>query len=219
MFSSSLRVPLLAWLVLFFAAFTLSACGDTAGNAPPPQQNEDGGGADDDDGQDDGGQDDGGSDDDARSWSDEWQVTAGLGFNEDGTLATPEVTGSTVTVSEDGGTLTFKNSSPAGWTVVMSRAGGFTEPGFYEASDGGSGDLSVTIAGPSGSCTVDPARANAPGEFILAAQLTVHEAEGDTPKVDGQLFPDEDVPECAFLTSDPLNAMPGEVIAFQNVVR
>ncbi len=70
-----------------------------------------------------------------------------------------EVKGTTATVSDDA--ITGTNSTPANWSIVMSRPGGFVELGTYASYDdpdtGVSADLTVSITAPNGlSCTVGP---------------------------------------------------------------
>ena len=71
-----------------------------------------------------------------------------------------EIKGTTSTISGD--TITGTDSVPAGWSLVMSRPGGFVDPGTYASYDdpdaGVSADLTVTITAPGGAtCTVGPA--------------------------------------------------------------
>jgi hypothetical protein len=72
-----------------------------------------------------------------------------------------EIKGTTSTIS--GEAITGTDSVPAGWSLVMSRPGGFVELGTYASYDdpasGVTADLTVTITAPNGSsCTVGPAQ-------------------------------------------------------------
>lgn len=72
-----------------------------------------------------------------------------------------EINGTTATISADA--FTGTDSVPAGWSLVMSRPGGFVDLGTYasyeDLTSGVGGDLTVTITAPGGaSCTVGPAQ-------------------------------------------------------------
>jgi hypothetical protein len=74
-----------------------------------------------------------------------------------------EIKGTTSTI--EGDAITGTDSVPAGWTLTMSRPGGFVELGVYTSYEdpddpdfGVATDLTVTITAPGGSsCTVGPA--------------------------------------------------------------
>jgi hypothetical protein len=71
-----------------------------------------------------------------------------------------EIKGTTSTIS--GEAITGTGSVPSGWSLVMSRPGGFVDVGTYASYDdpasGVTADLTVTITAPNGSsCTVGPA--------------------------------------------------------------
>jgi hypothetical protein len=71
-----------------------------------------------------------------------------------------EIKGTTSTIS--GEDITGTGSVPSGWSLVMSRPGGFVDLGTYASYDdpasGVTADLTVTITAPNGSsCTVGPA--------------------------------------------------------------
>ena len=90
-----------------------------------------------------------------------------------------EIKGTTSTISGDA--ITGTNSVPTGWSLVMSRPGGFVELGTYASYDdpisGVTADLTVTITAPDGSsCTVGPAETsiseNGPNLGDTLAQAT-----------------------------------------------
>jgi len=117
-----------------FLVLVLAACGTSAPS---------GGG--DEGGENEGGEN--GSTTDAR-----WAVTVPTTFEE--------IEGTTSTISGDA--ITGTDSVPAGWSLVMSRPGGFVDLGTYASYDdpasGVTADLTVTISAPDGSsCAVGPA--------------------------------------------------------------
>jgi len=195
----SQRVPhVLIFVLLVIGAFTLTACG-SSGSEPPPQQEDGGGDSGGDSGENPGGDpgdDDGGGDSVSMAWRMYDRIA-----ESDGTLAEPEVTGTRVV--HDGDTLTFEASNPAGWTVVIRRPGGFVTGESYQSLPAVPtvGDLSVTIAGPGGSCAITPAMTDPPPTFD--AVLNVGEPDGTTPRVSGLLFKAPDTPNCEFLSADP----------------
>jgi hypothetical protein len=70
-----------------------------------------------------------------------------------------EIEGVVATV--DGDSVTGTDSDPAGWSLAVSRPGGFVDLGTYTSAvydDGsGTGDLTVTLTAPGGAtCTVGP---------------------------------------------------------------
>jgi hypothetical protein len=74
-----------------------------------------------------------------------------------------EIEGTTSTI--EGDAITGTDSVPAGWSITMSRPGGFVELGVYASYEGPddpdfgvASDLTVTITAPGGAtCTVGPA--------------------------------------------------------------
>ena len=71
-----------------------------------------------------------------------------------------EIKGTTSTISGDA--ISGTDSVPAGWSLVVSRPGGFVDVATYASYDdpqsGVTADLTVTITAPDGSsCTVGPA--------------------------------------------------------------
>ncbi|MFN2323246.1 MAG: hypothetical protein ABR510_09860 [Trueperaceae bacterium] len=80
-----------------------------------------------------------------------WSLTVTTTFEE--------IKGTTSTISGD--SITGTDSTPAGWSLELSRPGGFVEEAPYASFDdpasGVEADLTVTIMGPDGSsCTVGP---------------------------------------------------------------
>lgn len=131
-FRSAERVTTLRAIASVFLVLALAACGSSTPS---------GGG---DDGGDDGG--DSGSTTDFR-----WVVVA-PDFSE-------EVKGTTATVSGD--VIAGTDSVPAGWSLTVSRPGGFIDLGTYasyaDSASGVTADLTVTITAPGGSsCSVGP---------------------------------------------------------------
>ncbi len=98
-----------------------------------------------------GGGEDGGDDGSASDYR--WSLVIPATFDE--------IKGTTSTIS--GTAITGTASVPAGWSLEMSRPGGFVDVGTYASYDdpdsGVTADLTVTITAPGGAtCTVGPAQ-------------------------------------------------------------
>ncbi len=100
-----------------------------------------------------------------------WSLTDATTFEE--------IKGTTATISEDA--ITGTGSVPAGWSLEISRPGGFVDEATYASYDdpdsGVTADLTVTIGAPDGStCTVGPAETsiteNGPNAGDTYAQAT-----------------------------------------------
>lgn len=106
-----------------------------------------------------------------------------------------EVDGFDVTVAGD--TITGSDSDPAGWTLELSRPGGFVDPGTYSSDEypdeSGTGDLTVTFAAPNGvSCSVGPTNssvsAGGPNPGDTYAQVTFVGTEQGIPVLFAGVF-------------------------------
>ena len=116
---------------------------------------------------------DGGSEGDTSTADARWSIAPPAAGGVD------EVKGVTATVAGDA--ITGTASDPAGWSLEVSRPGGFVDPGTYTSGvygDGtGTGDLTVTIEAPGGAtCSVGPGTtsisAGGPNLGDTYAQLT-----------------------------------------------
>ncbi len=99
-----------------------------------------------------------------------------------------EIKGTTATISGDA--ITGTGSVPTGWSLVMSRPGGFGDLGTYasyeDLDSGVEADLTVTISAPGGSsCTVGPAETsisedgpNAGDTYAQATYFGTDETDG-----------------------------------------